>query len=103
MQALDRRGDSGLQYVAECDRFHTKHGGPFLHQPGNNVVGEAAEVIVQDIQWHLARIEMEAVLRGHIQHSKMYRRVLVASESDISDLARLLGFHYSLVRAAGAK
>src|SRR4051794_36966054 len=100
MQALDRRGDSGLQYVAECHRLHTEHGGPFLHESRNNVMREAAEVIIQDIQRHLARIEMEAVLRGQVQHSKMYRRVLVASESNVSNLARLLGFHHCFMRAA---
>ena len=42
---------------------------------------------VHHAQWHLDRIELEAVVAGHLEGVQVDRRILMAGEPDVSDLA----------------
>ena len=73
---------------------------PSFTSSRHHLRGEAAEMRVHHVQRHLAGVEMEAVLRGHVQHAQVNRRILVAGEPDVADLARLLRLEQRLQRAA---
>ena len=59
------------------------------HRLGNDELREAAEVRVHDVDRHLHRIEMEAMVLRHFQHVEVDVRIFVSGESDEADLAGL--------------
>jgi hypothetical protein len=67
---------------------------------GQDLLAEAAEVGVHDVERHLHGVEAEAVLRRHLQHPQVDERVLVAGEADEAHLARFLGRQDRLQRPA---
>ncbi len=60
---------------------------------------KTAVVGIHDVERHLDRVEGEAVFIGHFQHVQMDKRILVAGEADVAQLARFFCFQEHLVGA----
>ena len=56
---------------------------------------------IEQIQWHLHRIEDESVLIGDFEHVKVNVRILVPREADVTNLARCSGSYKSGVGSVG--
>ena len=85
----------------EC--FHTEDAGPIGDEAGHDKLRERAEVRVHDVERHLDRVEVEAVLLRDIEHIEVDMRVFVAGEADKADFAGLLRFKDSFHGAALGK
>ncbi len=89
-QALFGGGDLVLDDSAACHRFHAQNSNSLLNESGHNIPGEAAEIGIEHIEWHLARVEMELVLARYVKHAMVDDRVFVARKTCVSDLAGFL-------------
>src|SRR5258708_30786392 len=83
--------------------LHREHSNPLLDCDWHDLPGERPEVRIHDIDWHLYRVEMEAVRLSSREHPEMHRWILVAGKPDVANLARLTCGNRSLKRSAGSK
>src|SRR5947207_12213243 len=100
MQALDRRCYPGFQHVSECQWLHTQHSCALLHKPRKDLMREAPEMVVQNVQRHLASVKVKVMLGGYVQHSNVNCRVFMPGEAYVTNLAGFLGGHDGLVGTA---
>src|ERR1035437_9162689 len=89
-QALLWRGDLVLDDGAVGHGFHAKDGDSLLEKSRNDMPGEAPETGVEQIERHLATVEMEVVLGGDVQHPVVDDGILVAGEANVADFAGIL-------------
>src|SRR5207248_8894113 len=74
--------------------LHTEWRDAFAIKHGQHFALEAAEVRIHHVERHLHGVEMEVVLSGEVKHAQVNRRILVACETDETDVARFLSFHH---------
>jgi len=68
MKTLDGSDRPGSENLTGGQRLHAEYGGPFLYQPGYDLMSKTPELVIEDIEWHLATVEMKSILCGHIEH-----------------------------------
>src|ERR1035438_3468979 len=103
MQAFGRAHQPATRDLPLRQGLHPQDRDALLDQLRQHVLLETSEMRVQNVQRHLAAIEMELVLRGHVQHAQVHDRVLVSGKPDEPDLARLLGLLQRLQSSARRK
>ena len=103
MEALDGFDDVAAEDRPAAERFHAQHPDLLLHEHGQDLVFEAAEVSIHHIQGHLHCIEVEFVFGGNFQHAEMNEWILMASETDVTHFAGLFRLLHGFHRAARSK
>src|ERR1035437_9386023 len=89
-QTLLGCGDLVLDDGTVSHGLHAEDGNSLLEESRNNMLSEAAEAGVEQIERHLTTVEMELVFGGDVQHPVVDDGVFVAGEADVADLAGFL-------------
>src|SRR5258705_3409649 len=99
MQALN--GGRGLRLQENTVRhaLHSEHAYLELDQFGQDQFFKTAVMRVRDVQGHLNGVELESVLLGHLEHVQMNARILVPSESNVTNLSCVACFQQRRVRS----
>ncbi len=103
MEALDGGDGAAFEDVAVAEGLHAEDGNAFVDEAGDDMLDEAAEVGVHDVERHLAGVEVEVVGSALIEHTEMDRGVLMAGEADVADFSGLLGGEDGFERAVGSE
>src|SRR5271156_4288408 len=83
--------------------LHRQNGDSLLDRDRHDILGKRAEMRIHDINRHLNRVEMKAVMLGHGEHSEMYRWIFMSGKPDVTNLARLPCSDRSFKRSSGRK
>ena len=92
MEAFDGFDGVAFEDDAAAHGFHAEHADALLDKFGQDLVFEAAEVRVHDVEGHLDGVETEVVLARQLEHAEVDDRVFVTREADEAAFARLLRF-----------
>src|SRR5207253_7812122 len=85
VQALDGRDRLAVEDELVSHRLHAEDTDLLLDQPWQDLVLEAPEVRVHDVQGHLDGVEPEVVGGRHVEHPAVDRGVLVPGEADVPE------------------
>src|SRR5690242_17133187 len=80
-------------------RFHPQDTDFIRYQSREHLMFKTSEMRIHDIQGHLHSVETDSVNCGDFQHPQMNERILMASETDVADLACALCFHRGFDRS----
>src|SRR5580765_2717295 len=89
VQAFERGDRIRLEQDTVPHALHSEDTDALPDQLRDHHLREAAKVRIEEVQWHLNRVETETVLRSNLQHVQVDVRVLVAGETDETDRPRL--------------
>src|SRR6266436_819390 len=102
-ETLDGRDGVALEEYSGAHGFHAEDTNFIFHEDGKDFFLETFVVGVHGVEGHLDGVEMKLMRGGSFEHVQVHRRIFVAGETDVADLAGFFRFEDGFHTAAGSE